>query len=232
MQQKRILVVEDDPAVALGLRHGLSDEGYAVTVVSTGAEALEVVHRNAPDLVVLDVRLPDINGFDVCRAMRAIGLGVPILVLTVCAEEADKVLGLEVGADDYVTKPYSMRELIARIRAQLRRTFGDPIFASSTDIIVAGDLVIDRRRMRVSKRGQTVWLTPVEFRLLVCLASNPGQVFSREQLMDSIWGYEADNKTAEIINTHICHLRKKLEDDPDAPCHIHTVRGMGYTFEL
>ncbi len=231
MQQKRILVVEDDAAVALGLRHGLSDEGYAVTVAPTGAVALDETRHSPPDLVVLDIRLPDLNGFDVCRAMRASGLRAPILMLTVRAEESDKVLGLEVGADDYITKPYSMRELVARVRAHLRRTAGDLAAAPATETIVSGSLVIDRARAQVKKSGELVWLTPIEFRLLAHLAGNPGRILTREQLLDAVWGYEADVMDADIVNTHICHLRKKLEDDPGNPVHLLTVRGIGYTFE-
>ncbi|MBL7183865.1 MAG: response regulator transcription factor [Anaerolineae bacterium] len=180
-----------------------------------------------PHLILLDVRLPDGSGFDFCRQMRQLGLRQPIVMLTVHREEIDKVLGLEMGADDYVTKPYSLRELLSRIRAQLRRAYGE-LAAADADLLYAGDLVIDRGRGQVRRGNEIINLTPTEFRLLVFLARHPGQALSRAQILDAVWGYEADVESERTVNVHIRRLREKVELDPSRPSLILTVPGIGY----
>ncbi len=224
-----LLLIEDDPAVARSLRDGLEREGYTVTWKTTGSDGIQFAQAHDPQLIVLDVRLPDGSGFDFCRRMRALGLRQPILMLTVRGDEADKVLGLEMGADDYVTKPYSLRELLSRIRALLRRAYGE-LSAADADLLYAGDLVIDRTRGQV-RRGtlrEAINLTPIEFRLLVYLAQHPGQALSRAQILDAVWGYAADVDSERTINVHIRRLREKVELDPSQPTLILTVPGIGY----
>ena len=223
----RILIIEDDPAVARSLQAGLERDGYAVSWKATGAEGIAFARDHQPHLILLDVRLPDLSGFDVCRQLRQLGLRQPVVMLTVCGEEADKVLGLEMGADDYVTKPFSLRELLARIRAQMRRAYGD-LAAADADILYAGDLVIDRGRAQVRRGQQLLNLTPTEFRLLVYLAQHPGQALSRAQIIDAVWGYDADVESERIVNVHIRRLREKVELDPSRPTLILTVPGIGY----
>jgi len=226
-RRNRILVVEDDPAVAHSLKAGLERDGYAVAWKANGSEAIACARDQQPDLILLDIRLPDLSGFDVCRELRRLGLRQPIVMLTVRGDETDKVLGLEVGADDYVTKPYNLRELLARIRAQLRRAYGD-LAAADADLLYAGDLVIDRGRAQVRRGQQLLNLTPTELRLLVYLAQNPGQALSRAQILDAVWGYEADVESERIVNVHIRRLREKVEIDPSRPTLILTVPGIGY----
>jgi DNA-binding response OmpR family regulator len=226
-QRNRILIVEDDPAVARSLQAGLERDGYAVTWKANGSEAVNCARDQKPDLILLDIRLPDLSGFDACREMRQLGLRQPVIMLTARGEETDKVLGLEVGADDYVTKPYNLRELLARIRAQLRRAYGD-LAAADADLLYAGDLVIDRGRALVHRGKQLLNLTPTELRLLVYLAQNPRQALSRTQILDAVWGYDADVESERIVNVHIRRLREKVELDPSRPTLILTVPGIGY----
>ena len=226
-KRNRVLIVEDDPAVARSLRAGLERDGYAVTWKASGSDAVGHARDRQPDLILLDIRLPDTSGFDVCRELRRLGLRQPIIMLTVRGEETDKVLGLEVGADDYVTKPYSLRELLARIRAQLRRAYGD-LAAADGDLLYAGDLFIDRGRAQVHRGSQLLNLTPTELRLLVYLAQNPGQALSRAQILDAVWGYDADVESERVVNVHIRRLREKVEIDPSRPTLILTVPGIGY----
>jgi DNA-binding response OmpR family regulator len=222
-----ILVIEDDPAIAEGLVEGITDEGYSVRWESTGAGGLAYARDKAPRLVILDVRLPDGSGFDVCREMRRLGLRLPILMLTVQSGELDKVLGLEMGADDYLTKPYRLRELLARIRALLRRAYGE-LSSVEADLLYVGDLVLDRARARVTRGDTQINLTPTEFRLLVYLAQHPGQVFSRAQLMENVWGYSSDFYDEKTVNVHVRRLREKIELDPSTPRLVLTVPGLGY----
>jgi DNA-binding response OmpR family regulator len=226
-RRNRILVVEDDPAVAHSLKAGLERDGYAVTWIANGSLAIAHARDQQPDLILLDIRLPDLSGFDVCRELRRLGLRQPIVMLTVRGDDADKVLGLEVGADDYVTKPYNLHELQARIRAQLRRAYGN-LAAADADLIYAGDLTIDRGRAQVRRGQQILSLTPTELRLLVYLAQNPRQALSRAQILDAVWGYEADIESERIVNVHIRRLREKVELDPSRPTLILTVPGIGY----
>ncbi len=222
-----LLLVEDDPAIARSLRDGLEREGYQVTHTATGAEGLTAAQGSNPQLIILDVRLPDMLGFDVCRRLRESGLRQPIMMLTARQEELDKVLGLEMGADDYVTKPYSLRELLSRIRALLRRAYGD-LSSTDAEVLYAGDLVIDRSRGQVKRGNQTLNLTPIEFRLLAYLAQHPGQALTRAQILDAVWGYAADVDSERTVNVHIRRLREKVEIDPSHPSLILTVPGIGY----
>jgi DNA-binding response OmpR family regulator len=222
-----ILVIEDDPAVAQSLCAGLEREGYVATWRVSGSAGLEALRDGDPHLVILDLRLPDGSGYDVCRRMRQMGLRQPILMLTVQREEIDKVLGLEMGADDYMTKPYSLRELVSRVRALLRRAYGE-LASSDASLLYARDLVIDGGRGQVRRGAQVLNLTPTEYRLLVFLARHPGQALTRAQIADAVWGYEADGSSERAINVHIRRLREKVEIDPGRPSLILTVPGIGY----
>jgi DNA-binding response OmpR family regulator len=225
---ERILVVEDERAVARGLVYGLETEGFAVTWAETGERALEVARAEEPHLVLLDIRLPGISGLDVCQQLRAEGQRMPVLMLTARDEEVDVVLGLELGADDYVVKPYSLRELVSRIRALLRRAYGALADAERGDRITFGQVEIDLGRLLVHLRGQRVDLTPTEFRLLRQLALYRGRPLSREALVEAVWGYDSEIGDLRTVDVHIRHLRQKIEDDPSDPRWIVTVRGEGY----
>jgi DNA-binding response OmpR family regulator len=220
-------LIEDDPAVARSLQAGLERDGYAVTWKASGQEGIKYACDQTPHLIILDVRLPDGSGFDFCRQLRRLGLRQPVLMLTVRQDEMDKVLGLEMGADDYVTKPFKLRELLSRIRALLRRAYGELSMAGA-DLLYAGDLVIDRGSAQVWRGPRLINLTPTEFRLLVYLAQNPGQALSRTQILDAVWGYPAGVESERTVNVHIRRLREKVELDPSRPALILTVPGVGY----
>jgi two-component system, OmpR family, response regulator VicR len=181
-------------------------------------------------LILLDIRLPDINGFDVCKQLRSEGKRMPILMLTALDEPLDKVLGLELGADDYLVKPYNLRELIARARALIRRAYGELAEPTLGEKIVFGDVEIDLESLRVTRADQPVYLTTTEFRLLRYLASRPDRPVSREMLIEAVWGYESSLGAERVVDVHIRHLREKLEADPSNPRWILTVRGVGYVF--
>ncbi|MBM4445711.1 MAG: response regulator transcription factor [Chloroflexi bacterium] len=229
----RILVVEDDQTLREVLKYNLSKEGHEVLTAEDGIQALERARSHKPDLVILDIMLPRLSGDEVCRILRA-ETTVPIMMLTAKTDEVDKVVALELGADDYVTKPFSMRELLARIRAMLRR--GDmakgEIIAGETPPppIKIADLDIDPSRRVVSRRGLNIDLTRMEFALLEFLARNRGQVFTRDRLLERVWGYDYAGDT-RTVDVHIRWLRQKIEIDPAHPRHILTVRGVGYKFE-
>jgi len=225
-----ILIVEDEYAVARGIEYALTQEGYEVNVARTGEEGLTEALERAPDLVILDVRLPGIDGFEVLRRLRGSGAKMPVLFLTAREEEVDRVIGLELGADDYLTKPFGLRELMSRIRALLRRAYGDLSDAAGGRVIRHKDLVIDLERRRVSRGTNKVSLTATEFEILRHLAARPGRVFSRRELLELIRDYEALDQDEKTINVHVSHLREKLEDDPADPSFILTVRGAGYAF--
>ena len=227
-QQFELLLIEDDPAVGQSLRTGLEWEGFAVTWMKRGREGVDYARDHHPHLVILDVQLPDGSGFDFCRQMRQSGLRQPIIMLTVRHEEMDKVVGLTMGADDYVTKPFGLRELIARIRAQLRRAYGDLAAGTDSDLLYAGDLVLDQGRAQVRRGKRLLNLTPTEFRLLVYLARHPGQALSRAQILDSVWGYDADVSDERTVDVHVRRLREKVELDPSCPSLILTIPGIGY----
>jgi len=223
-----ILLIEDDAAVAQSLQDGLEREGFATIWKTSGVEGIEYARMHNPHLIVLDIRLPDGSGLDFCRQMRQSKLHQPILMLTVQREEIDKVLGLEMGADDYMTKPYSLRELLSRVRALLRRSYGELATINSNDIIYVADMVLDRASGQVSRGNESLNLTPIEFRLLSFFAQNRGQALSRQQILDAVWGYSADVESDRTVNVHIRRLREKIELDPSQPQIILTVPGIGY----
>lgn len=230
MAGEQILVVEDEPAVARGLIYGLENEGFNVLWAQTGQSALDLVQRHDPHLMLLDIRLPDLSGFDVCGNLRKQGHSLPILMLTARDEEVDKILGLEIGADDYIVKPYSIREVISRIRAQLRRSYGELATRSQSGRFHYDDVVIDFEQFTVLKNGELISLTPIEFRLLRHLIQHPNLPITREKLIEAVWGYDSEVGSDRTVDVHIRHLRTKLEDDPAKPLRIITVRGVGYKF--
>jgi two-component system response regulator MtrA len=217
----KILVVADDPAISEMLTMVLQGEGFSTVTVGDGAEAVEAARTQHPDLILLDLMLPGMNGVDVCRAVRDFS-AVPIVMLTAKTDTVDVVLGLESGADDYVPKPFKPKELVARVRARLRR-----IPEETPDTATIGDVTIDFGGHQVTRDGVVIQLTPIEFELLATLASRPRQVFSREELLERVWGYRKNSDT-RLVNVHIQRLRSKVEKDPDNPVIIQTVRGVGY----
>ena len=225
----RTLVVEDDRNLLDTLRYNLRKEGHDVVTAVDGAEALAVARRDRPDLIILDIMLPKLSGFEVCRILRK-EMTTPILMLTAKDEEIDKVVGLEIGADDYMTKPFSMRELLARVGAMLRRSEMAVGPAVAAEVLIIDDLEIDAARHRASLGGTTLELTPKEFDLLTFLAKNKGFVFSREQLLEKVWGYDFAGDT-RTVDVHIRWLRQKIEREPTAPERLVTVRGTGYKLE-
>jgi len=222
-----ILIVEDEYAVARGIQYALQQEGYQVVVARSGEEGLEYAVREAPDLLVLDVRLPGIDGFEVLRRLRVTGSKAPVLILTARDEEMDKVIGLELGADDYVTKPFSPRELVARVRAVSRR--GRPGDDAAGQPVRAGDLEIDRQRFEVKMKGRLVELTRKEFDLLSALVRSPGRVFGREELLDLVWGQDGFVEP-RTVDVHVARLRAKFIAARAPEPGIETVRGVGYRF--
>jgi DNA-binding response OmpR family regulator len=222
-----ILIIEDDPGIATSLRRGLEGEGYQVTWKDKGEAGVAFAQKHAPDLIILDVRLPDGSGFDYCRRMRALKLKQPILMLTIRDDEMDKVLGLEMGADDYMTKPFGIRELLSRIRALLRRAYGE-FSSTSSDLLYARDIVIDLSQGRATRGDAVINLTPTEFRLLVYLAQHPGQALSRPQILEAVWDADAASMDERVVNVHIRRLREKIELDPSKPDMLLTVPGIGY----
>ena len=227
-----ILIVEDEYAVARGIQYALQQEGYDVGVARSGEEGLEIATREAPDLVVLDVRLPGIDGFELCRALKGDERfkQIPFVFLTGQKGVELKVKGLELGADDYLTKPYSLRELLSRIKALLRRSYGDLADAAGGRVLRHRDLVIDLERRRVQRGDRRISLTPTEFEILRHLASRPGRVYTRGELLELLRDYEALDQDEKTINVHVSHLREKIEDDPATPAFVLTVRGVGYAF--
>jgi DNA-binding response OmpR family regulator len=224
-----ILLVDDEDAVQKLLAYPLQQEGYSVVQARDGDEALRRFDDQHVDLVVLDLMLPRIDGLEVCRRLRARST-VPIIMLTARDDELDKVVGLELGADDYITKPFSIREFRSRVRALLRRAAATPHADGQEDMIVAGDLRLDLARRTVEIRGEPVQLTYVEFELLRTLGARPGRVFTRQALLESLWGDSA-YREPRTIDVHVRHLREKLERDPHEPEYILTVRGVGYRFK-
>lgn len=221
----KILIVEDEPALVLSLEEDLRRQGYSTAVATDGAQAIARGTEHQWDLILLDVMLPKVDGFDVCAELRRNGVTTPIIVLTARTQEAEKILGLDAGADDYVTKPFSLRELRARIRAQLRRSRG-----SVTRVVTLDGCEIDLDRAEARRAGRRVELTAQEFRLLEVFLRHPGRVMSREQLIDAAWG-PGMAITDRAVDTHVFNLRKKLEPVPSAPRFLVGVRGIGYRFE-
>ena len=230
MSEERIVLIEDDPAVAKGLSFALEQEGYAVMWAADGSSGHRLVAGQSPHLIILDIRLPDTSGFDLCRKLRQEGFRQPILMLTARDEEVDKVLGFELGADDYVVKPYQLRELLSRIRALLRRAYGELSRRSSNEKITFDDVTIDLELLQVYRDGRIVYLTPTEFRLLRYLVSHPDRPVTRDQILEAVWGYHAEVGYDRTVDVHMRHLREKLERDPTHPRRLITVRGHGYKF--
>jgi len=225
--EQTVLVVDDEAAIAEAVRARLSSEGFRVLVAADGPQALDLADAERPDLVVLDLMLPGMDGLEVCRALQR-DRWVPVLMLTARTEEADKVAGFAVGADDYLTKPFSLRELAERVKAILRRV--DRIASSSTQEPIAHEgISIDPSRRRVSVDGAEVQLTPLEFEILLALAREPGVVLTREQLMDRVWGYR-DYAGGRVVDSHVARIRRKLGEDGVEPRFVRTVHGVGYAF--
>ena len=221
----RILVVEDEPGIALALEDDLTSEGYEVDVVRDGQTATERARQQSFDLILLDVMLPRKDGFDVCREVRRTDRRTPIIILTAKTQEAEKVLGLELGADDYITKPYSPRELRARIKAVLRRTAGE-----QPDVYRFGDAEVDFARCELRRAGQVIDLAPLEFKLLAAFVRHPGRVLTQQQLLDEVWGREVF-VTDRAVDNQVTNLRKKIEVVPAEPRYLISVRGIGYRFD-
>ena len=222
---RTVLVVDDEPTLVATLKYNLEREGYRVLTATDGAVALTVARAEHPDLVLLDLMLPVMDGLEVCRILRR-ETKLPILMLTAKGEEVDKVVGLELGADDYVTKPFGMRELLARVRAILRRVDAP----SDSETLTSGDQAIDLKRREVSRNGKALDLKPKELELLLFLLRNRGRAFTREQLLRDVWGYDffGDSRTVDV---HVRWLRQKIEIEPAKPVRLITVRGVGYRFE-
>lgn len=230
MNEKCVLIVEDEQAIMDILKFNFTKEGYRVVEAMDGESGLNLALSENPDLILLDVMLPKMDGFEVCKKVREKS-SVPIIMLTAREEEVDKVLGLELGADDYMTKPFSIRELTARVKANLRRTSIDREQTSqgNAETISSGELLINLERYEVSKRGKVIDITLREFELLKFLAKQPEKIFSRESLLENVWGYEyyGDVRTVDVT---VRRLREKIEDDPGMPRYIITKRGVGYYF--
>jgi DNA-binding response OmpR family regulator len=222
----RVLIVEDDEAMAVALRDGFTYEGYEVKMANDGATGLKMAIEGSHDLVILDVMLPKLSGLDVCKRVRRSGSRVPIIMLTARGQEIDKVLGLKVGADDYVTKPFSFLELMARVEAVLRRSSG---YAEKIEAYKFGDVEIDFKKSEARKANQSITLSPREFKLLRFLIDHRGEVLPRERLLDAVWGYD-DVPFTRTVDMHIAKLRKKIEDTPSDPAFIVTVHRLGYKF--
>ena len=226
-EKKSVLIVEDEKNIVDILRFNLEREGYRTLEAYDGETGLSMAQKENPDLILLDVMLPRKNGFDVCRALRAQGSSTPILLLTAREEEADKVLGLEIGADDYITKPFSMRELMARVKANMRRS---ALQAPPEEMEAGGGLVINTAAYQVTKGGRAIDLTQREYELLTFLASHPGKVYSRIDLMEQVWNYGYVGDDVRTVDVAVRRLREKIEDDPANPGYILTRRGVGYYF--
>ena len=222
----RILVVEDDPAILRGLSDNLKLESYDVLTAADGEAAHRLIGEAQPDLIVLDLMIPKLSGYELCRKLRSEGVSTPILMLTARGEEADRVLGLDLGADDYVTKPFSVRELMARVRALLRRTQRS---SSLPDELRFEDVTVDFRSYEAKRGDDPVEMTPKEYQLLRVLAARSGEVVTREELLGEVWGYDTLPSTRTVDN-HVASLRAKLEPDKSGPRHIQTVHAVGYKF--
>ncbi len=229
-EKKTVLIVEDEKSIVDIVRFNLEKEGYGVLTAYNGEDGLAKAMEKKPDLVLLDLMLPRMNGFEVCRLMRERGNRVPVIILTAREEEADKVQGLELGADDYITKPFSMRELMARVKANIRRTAMQSAGSSAGAVITGGGLTIHPENYQVYKRGKLVDLTQREYELLVFLAGHPGKVYTRIDLMEQVWNYGYVGDDVRTVDVTVRRLREKIEDDPASPAIILTRRGVGYYF--
>jgi len=227
--QPRVLVVEDEETLLFTLAHNLKREGYRVITAARGDDALALARSSNPDLILLDLMLPGVDGMQVCRLLRR-DTSVPIIMLTALGGESERVAGLDVGADDYIAKPFGMRELLARVRALLRRSRPRDEGDTGPTAMVAGDLHLDRERREVQKAGVAIHLKPKEYELLLFFLQHPGRVFSREQILDEVWGYDFYGGP-RTVDVHVRWLRQKIEEDPAQPQRIRTIRGSGYLFE-
>jgi two-component system alkaline phosphatase synthesis response regulator PhoP len=225
-RRTRILIIEDEPAMVAGLRDNFEYEGYDVISAGDGVEGLKRALADDPDLVVLDVMMPLMSGLDVCKQLKAKQPSIPIIMLTARGQEIDKVVGLELGADDYVTKPFSIRELIARVKAVLRRVSQPP---AAPEVYRFNDVEVNIRGHEVRRAGAPVELSAKEFALLAYFISHPAETLSRDRLLDEVWGYE-NYPSTRTVDTHVLHLRQKLEPNPEEPRFILTVHGIGYKF--
>ena len=225
----RVLIVEDDEAMSIALRDGFQYEGYSVTVAKDGESGLQLATEESPDLILLDVMLPKMTGLDICKNLRGGGSAVPIIMLTARGQEIDKVLGLKLGADDYITKPFGFMELLARAEAVLRRSNPVQAAPSAVETYRFGDVSVDFRRHEAHKADQPVDLSPREFQLLGFFNQHRGEVITREKLLDTVWDYNSIPFT-RTVDMHIAKLRKKIEDNPSDPRHIVTVHRLGYKF--
>ena len=227
--KSKVLVVEDEETLLFTLAHNLKREGYQVLTANRGDDGLKIAREQHPDLIVLDVMLPGIDGIQICRALRR-DSDVPIIMLTALGGEGDRVAGLDTGADDYMPKPFGMRELMARVRALLRRSGPRAQPDLGPTLVVSGDLQADRERREVTRNGKTLRMKPKEFELLLFFLQHPGRVFSREQILDEVWGYDFYGGP-RTVDVHVRWLRQKIEDDAANPTRLRTVRGSGYLFE-
>jgi len=224
---KKILVVEDEPGIQLSLSDELESAGYRVFTAENGEKALVIAGHEKPDLIILDIMLPVLDGTEVCKNLRMRGDRTPIIMLTVKDKEIDKVLGLELGADDYMTKPFSLRELMARVKAVFRRTDERP---SEPSVFSFGGIELDFKKFEASKKGKKLELTPLEFHMLKLLIGRKGEVLKRDDFLDGVWGEDNVAVSFRTVDSHIANIRKKLEDDPARPKHILSIRGVGYKF--
>ena len=231
-EQKTVLIVEDEKNIVDILRFNLMREGYRTLEAYDGEDGLNKARSENPDLILLDVMLPKMIGFDVCRTLRQEGTNVPVIILTAREEEADKVLGLEIGADDYITKPFSMRELIARVGANIRRSAMISASSAETSMPVSGDLSINTDSHQVYRSGKAIDLTQREYELLTFLASHPNKVYSRVDLMEQVWNYGYVGDDVRTVDVTVRRLREKIERDPANPVYILTRRGAGYYFSV
>lgn len=226
---RTVLVVDDEPSIVTLLKFNLEQAGYNVLTAEDGRKGLDTALKEKPDLIVLDLMLPGMDGMDVCKSLRQEKVNTPILMLTAKDDEFDKILGLELGADDYLTKPFSPREVVARVKAILRRSQFEDV-EQSEQVIKIGDLEIQLERYDVYFKGEQLILTPKEFELLLYLANHRGKVLSRDQLLNGVWDFQYDGDT-RIVDVHISHLREKIESDSKKPVYIRTIRGFGYKLE-
>lgn len=224
---KTILIVEDDKGIRIAVEDALTSQGYDVKTAEDGIKGLELAQDLKPDLIILDVMLPQMDGFEICKSIRKEGITSPIMMLTVKDEEVDKVLGLELGADDYVTKPFSLKELSARIKALLRRVED---YQGKMSVYRFGDVELDFAKFESRKKGQDLGLTPLELQILKLMIKRKGHVITRDEFLDQIWGVDNLTVSHRTVDSHIAHIRKKLEDDPSRPQHIYSVHSIGYKF--
>ena len=229
---KRILVIDDEPSIVTLLQYNLEQAGFEVTLAYDGIEGLQKAITEAPDFIILDLMLPKMDGLEVCKQIRKRHIDIPILMLTAKDDELDKVIGLELGADDYLTKPFSPREVVARIKAIFRRTKKAEVQEAEEDLskIQIGDLLIYQDRFEVYMNGKALECTPKEFELLVYMAKNKGKVLTRDQLLYAVWKYDCMGDS-RIVDVHVSRLREKIETDSKKPIYIKTIRGIGYKFE-